>query len=152
MFNRNMHQQTTTFVPHFRFLFGTPFHHPVQASVSLWKTHSSCTRGSALLVVTHPVTLCANCRHRSHRSLCLALLCKCSSRYAGHSMGRSHCLLCVTRSVFVVWTSGAVFSVVDLWTHDVCSGLRCPCFTRPRFELGLSLRVQQVSAKRDRQT
>ena len=40
-------------------------------------------------------------------------------------------------------------SVVDLWIHDVCSD--CVSLFRPRFELGLSSRVPQVSAKRVRQ-
>ena len=151
-----MHQPTQHMY-HFGFLFGTPFHHPVQACVSFWKTRSSCTRGSALLVVTHPVTLCANCRHRSHRSLCLALLSKCSSRYAGHSMVAApvscptHCLLCVTRfgircldirRGFLLSTCGLMMS----------ARIVCPCVSRPRLELGLSLRVPRVSAKRDRQS
>ena len=36
---------------------------PSSTSVRLSKSRSSCIRGSAWLVVTHPVTLCANCRH-----------------------------------------------------------------------------------------
>ena len=36
---------------------------PPNASVRLSKSRSSCIRGSAWPVVTHPVTLCANYRH-----------------------------------------------------------------------------------------
>ena len=36
---------------------------PPSTSVRLSKSRSSCIRGSAWPVVTHPVTLCANCRH-----------------------------------------------------------------------------------------
>ena len=45
------------------------------------------------------------------------------------------------------WTSSR--SPVDFRFHDICSDC-FPCVTRPRFELGLSSRAPQVSAKRVR--
>ena len=60
--------------------------------------------------------------------------------------GQSMCAL-VLRGLCKSWTSG--LATADFWLHDICSDCS-PCFTRPRFELGLSSGAPQVSAKRFR--
>ena len=62
----------------------------------------------------------------------------------GH--GRGMCAL-ILRGVCNSWTSGRLPSTLGFTTS---ARIASPCFTRPRFELGLSSRAPQVSAKRVR--
>ena len=128
---------------HFRFLFRTPLHRPVQAAVSRRVVHHAfAVRCSAWPAVTHPVTLCANCRHRSHRSLCRGTVVQVFSSLRGLVLDAPitpHCIVAapchvplpsgskssdsvLVLSVTLVGTGHqARASVVDLWTRDVCS-------------------------------
>ena len=53
----------------------------------------------------------------------------------------------ILRGVCKSWTSGHLPSTLGFMTS---ARIASPCFTRPRFELGLSSRAPQVSAKRVR--
>ena len=62
----------------------------------------------------------------------------------GHGLGM--CAL-ILRGVSQSWTSSHLPSTLGFMTS---ARIASPCFTRPRFELGLSSRAPQVSAKRVR--
>ena len=60
--------------------------------------------------------------------------------------GQSMCTL-LLRGVWKSWTSGLFPLTLGFMT---CARIASSCFTRPKFELGLSSRAPQVSAKRVR--
>ena len=151
---------------HFRFLFGTPLHHTVQASVSRRVVHHAFaarpglqSRTHSLSVRTAAIEATAHCAWHCCPSPRYVVFARCShgTPWSQHRV-MSYSLLALRHrircsfSVTLVGTGHQARASVVIFGLVMSARIASPCLQRPRFELRLPSRAPQASAKRVRQS